>query len=243
MFGVWYGSNFLPRPEPDVEGVEISVATYNVLGGLTDANETFAVADALDADVIAFQEAGPTLVNKLDADLRDEYPYQASLDMRLALISRYPILESELPPAQRYMRVVLDVQGQRVVVYVFHASIPAFEVRRNYNDDAVSADVWNFVALLRGEVEPMIVFCDCNSTPRSRQYAWIDALLDEAFGARGRGFGLTFPANKELASMPLIRIDYVWYSHHFEPIAAQVWEDSGGSDHYPLVARLDLRSP
>jgi endonuclease/exonuclease/phosphatase (EEP) superfamily protein YafD len=157
------------------------------------------------------------------------------------MISRYPMLESQTPSNQRFVRSVLEVQGQRVVVYSFHATIPLFEIRRTYNDDALSTNIRDMVSLIQHEVDPVILMCDCNSTPRTAQYAWLDAVLDDAHRARGRGFGLTFPANGDLASMPLIRIDYIWYSDHFTALDAKVGDDSGGSDHFPLWARLVLR--
>jgi endonuclease/exonuclease/phosphatase (EEP) superfamily protein YafD len=256
MFAVWYGPPFLPKSEPDMQGVEITVATFNVLGHIANPDEVFAVVDALDADVIAFQELRPTLQHKMETHLREEYPHQVSKVIQgfegLGLISRYPIVESNIEldvdfiepdlAAPRFLRVVLDVEGRRVVVYGFHPTIPFFEVGRSYDDDILSINVRDMVAQIETETDPVILLCDCNSTPRSIQYAWLDDVLHEAYGARGWGFGLTHPAG-EWAITPLFRIDYVWYSDEFEPIAARVWDDSGGSDHYPVLARLDLRVP
>jgi endonuclease/exonuclease/phosphatase (EEP) superfamily protein YafD len=256
MFAVWYGPSFLPKSEPEARGIQITVATFNVLGHIANPDETFAVVDALDADVIAFQELRPTLQGKMESDLREEYPYQVSKVIQgfegLGLISRYPIVESNIEldvdfiepdlAAPRFLRVVLDVDGRRVVVYGFHPTIPYFEVGRSYDDDILSINVRDMVAAIEAEVDPVILLCDCNSTPRSIQYAWLDDVLHEAYGARGWGFGLTHPA-EEWAITPLFRIDYVWYSDEFEAIAASVWDDSGGSDHFPLWARLDLRAP
>jgi endonuclease/exonuclease/phosphatase (EEP) superfamily protein YafD len=83
----------------------------------------------------------------------------------------------------------------------------------------------------------VLLLCDCNATPRSRQYTLLDGVLDEAFGAQGWGLGLTHPADP----FPVFRIDYVWYTHDFAALDAKVWPDSGTSDHYPVWGRLVLR--
>ncbi|HLA45867.1 MAG TPA: hypothetical protein VJZ27_20635, partial [Aggregatilineales bacterium] len=69
IFFVWYGHHFLPKPEPDVEGTEFIIATYNVLGYGADPERTFAVVKAMDADIVAFQELRPTLQGKIESDL------------------------------------------------------------------------------------------------------------------------------------------------------------------------------
>jgi endonuclease/exonuclease/phosphatase family metal-dependent hydrolase len=63
-------------------------------------------------------------------------------------------------------------------------------------------------------------------------------MLNEAFGARGWGYGFTHPVDP----FPLVRIDYIWYSRDFAALDAEVWPDAGTSDHHPVWARLALRS-
>lgn len=97
-FGVWYGELFLPQPAPEVEGIEITAATYNVLGFLADPNQSFQVIESMEADFVALQELRPTLDSKLQTELAEKYPYQVSKVVQefdgLALLSKYPIVES-----------------------------------------------------------------------------------------------------------------------------------------------------
>lgn len=252
-FGWWYGSAFLPKPTPDVEGIEFTAVTFNVFGFIADSDETFRVIRDMDADLVALQELRPTLERRLNRELADTYPYQVSRVVQgldgYALLSRYPILEHQIELDRRfdyrdgnprYIRAVIDIEGQQVVVYVFHTTTPDlppnFYIPTTYDDSIQHEQVRRFVALVAAESDPLVMLCDCNATPRSRQYALLNRYLDEAHGAQGWGFGLTFPADR-----PMIRIDYVWYSDDFAALKAKVWPDSGTSDHRPMWARLVLR--
>ncbi|MBI5930491.1 MAG: endonuclease/exonuclease/phosphatase family protein [Chloroflexi bacterium] len=252
-FGLWYGPAFLPRPAPDVVGVEFTAATYNVMGFGADAAKTFAVIQDMKADLVALEELRPVLNDRLQTELADEYPYQISRVVQgldgYALLSRYPILDYHIGldensdyrgDTPRYVRALIDFDGQVVVVYVFHPTIPDLPPRlyfpTAYNDEILWRQVKGLVNLIRAEDAPVLVLCDCNSTPRSRQYALLNRYLDEVYGERGWGFGLTFPADR-----PMIRIDYIWHSNDFETLEAKVWLEGGTSDHRPLWASLILK--
>ncbi|HVO72155.1 MAG TPA: endonuclease/exonuclease/phosphatase family protein, partial [Aggregatilineaceae bacterium] len=172
----------------------------------------------------------------------------------LALLSRFPILESESAlevdferidvDAPRYLRAVVDMQGRPVAVYVIHPAVPAFYtwnmdgIPLHYDDTHLQAHITAAVEKISAETFPVLLLCDCNSTPRSRQCRILDGILDEAFGAQGWGLGLSHPVEP----FPLFRIDYVWYTREFTALDARVWPDSGTSDHYPVWGRLVLRS-
>jgi vancomycin resistance protein VanJ len=189
----------------------------------------------------------------------EEYPYQISKVVQgfdgLALLSRYPIIEHEIhldvgvenPDLSQphYIRALLDMDGQQVVVYVLHPPIPQpdpysvsfYELAyAAYDDHYLQLRIEQLTALIQQETLPVLLLCDCNSTPRSRQYPLIDTLLDDSFHEVGQGFGLTHPVDP----FPAIRIDYVWHSEAFVPVLARVWPEHGTSDRYPLVAHLIL---
>lgn len=256
-FGWWYGPAFLPRPAPDVEGLEFTVATYNVEALASDPNQTYAIIQDLDADIIAIQELPEVLNQKLRNELRDEYPYQISQALPslendgYGLLSRYPIIDYqiELPfdnegfyelDLPRYLRAIIDLKGRQIAVYVFHPPTPQLPPRHyfptTYNEDWLDQQTRLVADVIASEKIPVLVLCDCNATPRSRQYALLHQYLNEAYGERGWGFGLTFPADR-----PMIRIDYVWYSDAFEALEAKVWSTGGTSDHRPLCTRLILK--
>ena len=96
----------------------------------------------------------------------------------------------------------------------------------------------NILARLIAETDtPLVVTGDLNSAPRSWVYHKIKGPMQDVFGAVGSGWGATYHA-----ALPIMRIDYVFISHHFRPIgAAVVKSDREISDHLPVVARLQWR--
>lgn len=258
MFGVAYGSLWLPQSTPDVQGIEFTAATYNVLGHIADPDETLAIIQDMDADFVAIQEFRPTLRYKLRDELGDVYPYQANRIVNgvdgLGILSKYPFLGDpyfNLPHSYettqpRYGRALVDVDGQVLVVYTYHPNTPYFEPS-TINIEQTR----QLMELITAEEFPVLLMCDCNNTPLSQTYRLIDKQLSDSFAEQGFGFGLTFPAggydwgNIRTPDFikPLIRIDYIWHSKAIVALDAQVWTDGNGgtSDHYPVWARLVLK--
>ena len=218
----WFAPAWLPNPEPEVEGITITAVTHNILGGLADMDQIVALIRAMDADIVALQEVRPNQDAIFQARLSDMYPYQVTYITRretgLALLSRYPILASDTAVVDehygRHLRAEIDINGQRVAVYVIHPPTPAWVVGVEhwvdmltvYDEARTQPHIDFVIERIQAETLPVLVLCDCNSTPRSRQYRALDRLLDEAFGALGWGMGFTHPAEP----FPALRIDYVW---------------------------------
>lgn len=245
-FGWWYGAAWLPKPPPDSTGVEFTVMTYNIKGYASDPEQMSAVIRDANADIVALEE----VQDKSLEYLTGLYPYQATTDSgnSVAMFSRFPILETDFPPIGEYegrhLRAVIDISGQPVVVYVIHpphiqnSNIEhSYDVLHYYNEHLLQPHIVFTVDQIQNETLPVLMLCDCNTTPRSREYDLLDGVLDEAFGARGWGFGFTYPVKP----LPIIRIDYVWYSQDFAALDAEAWPDAGTSDHHPVWARLALR--
>ncbi len=253
VFGWWYGPHFIPQPRPQAQGVVVRVATYNTQYNASWPATIYENIRALDADVIGLQEVGPLLQPHLIQFAEPDYPHLVlhdSTNRSLALLSRYPILEVQRVGQWfeyieiSYIRAVLDIEGQPVAVYVFHAPTADFLLQPLYYDDTfLMEQTQAMVGVVNQEMLPFVVLCDCNTTPRSRPYSVWRQVADEAFGAVGRGFGHSFKVyDDRFYSFPIIRIDYVWHSGHFRPLSARVWPNSATSDHHPLVSELDLRS-
>lgn len=250
MFVIWHGQTWIPVSTPDVEGTELTVATFNVHGRRSFQNrDTLDVVKAIDADIIGMQEVSFNFASQLNTDLRDQYPYQATQLSRgneFALISRYPIVDYEIYDEgydrdedislPGYLRAMLDINGQMLIVYVIHPPNPSMDPFTFYDDRDSKDQVTIIADLVKEETNPTIVLCDCNTSPRSRQYQLLDSILDNAFAKQGWGFGMTFPSR-----FPVIRIDHIWYTPELKPLEVKVWGESGSSDHRPLWARLDLR--
>jgi endonuclease/exonuclease/phosphatase (EEP) superfamily protein YafD len=250
-FAWLYGGLFLPRLEAAPAGTPLRAMTYNVLYSNRDYAAIAEVVHTVNADVVGFEELSSEHVAALITRLAD-YPYQA-LNLGdglgdVGLVSRFPIESAEafdLPPRNLAMRVVLNVDGRRVRVYVVHLSADNFGPLQ-----AAAMAPGRFAARagetnqLRAELEtltdPYLLLCDCNLTDQSAAHRTLRAVLGDSFREAGWGFGHTitvlgFP-------VPLQRIDYVWHSPAFYATAAQV-AGRGGSDHHATWADLTLKTP
>jgi endonuclease/exonuclease/phosphatase (EEP) superfamily protein YafD len=89
----------------------------------------------------------------------------------------------------------------------------------------------------------VIVAGDFNATELTETYGMMAQHLDNAHAVAGFGFGFTFPSRaRRLGTfLPFLRIDHIFYSEHFEALDCTVGADSGGSDHFPVVATLQLK--
>jgi vancomycin resistance protein VanJ len=113
-----------------------------------------------------------------------------------------------------------------------------------YDDTVRDGQIETMRHLVRQASGPVLVLCDCNMSDQSTAYHDLDRLLDDSFREVGQGLGLSatrFLANRRVFPL-MARIDYVWHSADFRAYAAFVADDSGSSDHHPVVARLALHA-
>jgi vancomycin resistance protein VanJ len=250
-----YGELLLPRntPAEATARAPITVAIYNILSSTSDPARVKAVITSLDADVIGLVEVGPAHTQFLATELADQYPYQAlhpsSPFHGVGLLSRYPIVQENifLPfvDSMSYLHTVLNIGGQHVTVYVVHPARPSDVISPfTYDDERRDAEITILCDdYLAYETGPLIVLGDFNMSDQSNAYRQVDDLLDDAFRQVGQGMGFTFPdaLSWSVPHLPLlVRIDYVWHNDDFRARDAFVAEDSGTSDHRPVVARLEL---
>ena len=246
----WYGDLFLPRFPPPATETEFTVVTFN-MNGQRPILPKLDVIHALDADLLALQEA--TIIQTHignDERLADRYAYSLVID-QLALYSRFPIDESTFgfiggdPEefAQVWgFRVDVTIDARPVSVYVLHPERPFLNLRPLYFEDGVRNAVLTDAADdIAANENPVILLCDCNTGAQTDDYAALDAHLIDAWQQAGWGFGLTAPADPTDTPIPLLRSDIIWHSHDFVTQRIQVWGDSGGGDHYPVVATVGLR--
>lgn len=251
----WYGMNFLPKSTPAVANRVFTVATYNATAQIDDLDHVPQRARAilaLNADLIGVQEFGfPERYLPL---LREQYPYHYTHEdttrrMPYALFSRFPIdkdattwigdmTELNHPAATRFL---VFVDEQPIAVYVMHAQRPEINLRSlRYDASARSAGVREVIASLENEEIPVIVLCDCNGGDRTDDYAALERLLTDAWQAQGWGLGFTVPATVSRSPFPIMRGDYIWHSGELLTLSIAVAQDSGGSDHFPVLAQMAL---
>jgi endonuclease/exonuclease/phosphatase family metal-dependent hydrolase len=96
------------------------------------------------------------------------------------------------------------------------------------------------------QADPVIAAGDFNLTDQNAGYGLVAEQLNDAHRRAGWGWGHTWQAfRSEYAGLPLpsrlLRLDYVWYSDHWQVTDAWVGDWDGQSDHLPVFAILILR--
>jgi vancomycin resistance protein VanJ len=197
--------------------------------------------------VIALHEITPEQAQQFIPLTAAAYPYHildpSETGEGLILLSRYPIQDYEFfrpfPGSHSNVRAVITMSGAPVTVYAVHFQRPHLVMFPfSYDVSTHDAEVANLRDRLRAETGPVLVLCDCNMSDQSDAYQTLDRLLDDAFREAGQGLGFTFRFHRFLPYMA--RIDYIWYSDDFVAINVHTWDDSGTSDHRPVVATLSL---
>lgn len=230
----------------------VTVMSFNVLHTNKAYGAIVKSIQAASPDIVGLQELTQTSSKAIANVLETEYPYHTLSSLEpgrsAGLLSRFPIETADwfpLPPLDIALHTTINVEGKRVHVFIVHLSPNNFFdypltqfiplVIERYERRAAE------VTRLQEEVadlnEPTLLMCDCNLTDTSEAYARFDAFLDDSFREVGWGFGHTlYPS---AVPIPLQRVDYVWHSDHFVAVEGFVGQE-GGSDHLPVVARLEL---
>jgi|GEM_PF-228181 len=275
MFLLSYGGLFIPH-QPNTLALNaptITLQTHNLLARNRTPERILDVIRDISADVVALQEVSVAFERRLQT--LDEYPYMAihgtaddgTLRMRetmgQGILSRYPILEDDfwsydfLPIPLSHQRVVIDVDGQKIVIYNVHPTHPGMTGNAFFDVSFRKQEYADLLSRIQSETLPVIMMGDFNLTDLSFEYSQIAAQLTDTHREIGQGLGYTFPDFREayivdsmeiipenfpehLPTPLLMRLDYVFHSEEFSGVSAYVYHTSGGSDHRPLVVTLAL---
>ena len=250
MLGGLYGSTLFPEGATLIlRGIEVDVLTYNVQRRNLDYASIERILREQDADIVALQEVTPQLIEYLDANLSDLYPYQvASVTRRTEhtqmILSRWDISSSG---QREVMRGVVDVDntGVELVVYSVQLSNPLNDTGDGFDDSSRAQQAELVRHLAADEEEPVLILGDFNMTDATQEYRDFTTIYTDVYRRTTRGFGATFPnwqyEYPELDFLPsLIRLDYAFASRDVDTMAARVIYD-GMSDHYPLWVRIRVQ--
>ncbi len=244
-----YITLFLPRASAaPPETARLALLSYNLNAGNQQIDSIEQIIRDANVDVVALQELNPQIAGQLAARLNDLYPYQALHPQEWfdgqGFFSRYPIVTDEYWQINLgHQRLEIDWNGTPIVVYNTHPTHPLRGLR--FAMDTRTAEIRDLLERASRETHPHFLIGDFNMTDQSQDYARVTARYADAYRAVGWGMGFTFPNFKNsrfgIDFLPaLARIDYVFHDPNFTPLAARVWSDSGGSDHYPLYVELSL---
>lgn len=261
---VWlFGDAFFGRsaePPASADAKTVTTMTLNLGDGLGTPEGLARVLAESNADIVGLQEVTPEMAASLEADFVTAYPHRVVHGLGRpgkALLSRYPILRSELlqqNPDRPDLRATLDLDGVPVTVLVAHPAPPRLSwtgLNRRPGAEAQTTSLLDIVTTTEG---PLLFLGDLNMTQMHDFYDRLEAAgLRDAYRVAGQGFGFTGPARLEVLArsdlpfrdppvLPLLRIDYIWVSAEWRVSDAWVGERVG-SDHLPVLARLTLTPP
>jgi len=196
------------------------------------------------------------LVQALASAYPHHVAYPAPGHKGLGWWSRFPLRELD---------VVWNVEGESIALAVelcgpvdtirlvaAHPLTPAvgpvdagFWLYDSAQRDREIAPVLELVARLP---PPLVLAGDFNMTDQSASYVSVTRTLRDAFAARGRGLGHTYPASVPhdtftmVFPLPLLRLDYVFHTADLLPFSARVL-GRVGSDHLPVIVSFAWPHP
>jgi vancomycin resistance protein VanJ len=251
-FLIHYSALLLPGTAAAApEARQIRILTYNLHGATSGFEPIINIIDAADADIVALQELTEFAEARFATEFTDVYPHQVTFALGASVVgqgilSRYPLSDVdywESGLGNIRARVALD--DAAMTLYNLHPPPPA--VRAGLNASGRNTALDQLLDRLVDEDGSFILAGDFNMTDQAGDYARLTqtAGVNDAFREAGVGLGPTFPDMGYAASFlrylpPLFRIDYVFYTAPFRAIEARVWQTSGGSDHYPVLATLAM---
>ena len=265
LIGWGYINDFYKFSTPEVRHLTngIKVLNYNVrLFNLYNWLEGDMVAEIQafiereEPDVISFQEYHPhPLIDLPGYTYRYEQLSGNKVQYGQAIFSKYPIVNdgSITFPETSNNAIFADVlvRGDTIRVYNLHLqsfkleSPPSGEldgaesqrlfrrVRSAFVKQQEQADL--FVAHRNASPYSTIVCGDFNNTAYSYVYNLVKGDMKDSFESAGTGFGKTFA----FPYFP-IRIDFILYDPRFEAVGFETY-DQKLSDHYPIMAHINLR--
>jgi endonuclease/exonuclease/phosphatase family metal-dependent hydrolase len=235
----------------------VRVMTWNIhhgegVDGRVDLERIAAVIRREAVDLVALQEVDRGVRRTQGRDLPAElaaltgmscvfsnnFHYQGG-EYGNAILSRLPVVSS----TNRHYRMLREGEQRgllEVRTRIGGQPLRFFSTHIDYRPD--DAERVAHVEELRRAVasEPgvaTVMAGDFNALPGSRVHALMEAMLVDAWKARGQGSGGSYPAPK-----PERRIDYILVSP--EIVVERVWvvDEGEASDHRPVVAELTVRA-
>lgn len=222
---------FWPQRSAQPNDGSVRVLLWNV-GRFVGGRE--AVLDAVrgyDADVIVLIEA----VNSADraTSIRAKFPEYRLLDLPQELF----VLVRGKADGRTYLQASPWSYLERWSVESRGSSFDVMAVDVCGNPKVDRRESLTNIARAAFEAgdRPLIIAGDFNTPPGSFGFDLLKTRLKNAFLARGRGYGPTWPA-----PAPVLQLDQIWVSRHVHVLSCEpLWTTL--SDHRPLLATIRVR--
>jgi vancomycin resistance protein VanJ len=239
-----YAPLFLSTPNKSIAGLTpLKVMSYNVWRENENMSTVANVIHKELPDILLLQEVKPERFEKLMDELNKLYSgsephFDYQHKMLQAVVSKYPITQVDAFPGKaQAQKVLVETPNGSIIIFNVHPAKKVGWLRRHHQ---VQSLLIKDITINDG---PLIMGGDFNTTDQTQTYRLVNSYYQNAHWEAGYGFGFTYPAPKSISRRgvsipPIIRIDHIFYSHHFIPTSARTLKDSGGSDHLPVVAEL-----
>lgn len=263
-FILLWGGLFLPsgRNQPN-SSPQLTVMTYNVLATHSQVNPVIDTILIEDPDIVFIQELNNNLAAEIRSELSLHYPYQVLAPQNnprgIGTISKYPLEVVEWQFEHEWLSppqvLVMAWHGRTVRVVNFHmhpttkitsqqALAEDFRLRENQARDLAQLSQAGYPTILGG---------DTNSGPLNQAYKILTSTYLDAWRVAGLGLGHTFPTSyiapelerNSVAGIELppriVRIDFIFYSPHWNAHSAWLATEDGVSDHLGVLASLSIK--
>ena len=242
---ITYVPLFLPGHERSNGGFQLKVMSYNVWRENSNIPGIAEVIRNQKPDLILLQEIHRDKLKTLIAELDDLYlnePYVTFEERKLqAMISHFPLQRVDAGHEKgRVQKAIVSTPKGPITVLNVHPSRGRWQRRHQQMITLIADDI-------TADSNPLILGGDFNTTDQSQTYRLFGPILKNAHWQAGWGFGFTYPTSvgkllRKIPLPPLVRIDHIFHSKHFITQKASTLPDSGGSDHFPVIAELILKS-
>ena len=224
----------------------IKIMSYNIWRENTSMTAVADVIRSVKPDILLMQELlpyhAPALIKELKEFYRENQIYVVyDPFIKQVILSRYPIQNDEAFPRKgRAQKASIKTPFGLITVINIHAYKWRWLRRHRQMEALMKEDV----IYQRG---PIILGGDFNTNEQSQTFRLVNQYLRNAHWEVGCGFEFTYPTptsifKKNIPIPALIRIDHIFFSEHFIPIKLRKLSDSGGSDHFPVVAELVMNN-
>lgn len=236
----------IPKPVavPPDGSLSLKVMTYNT-HSIPNIVDVVAVIRRESPDILLLQEYSQPLVNPSFHGLDDLLPYRDVIHdaaFGQAVLSRYPLERVAVEFDEgKVQKLLVQTPAGPVSLWNVHPIPPFLAPPAKFD-----AQMMALAEAIGRTPGPLIVAGDFNATEQSVTYQRISQHLANAHRESGSGMGFSYPAppytfmDLKLQTGPLWRIDHIFHSREWIATEAQTLRESGGSDHFPVIATLFL---
>ena len=243
LISIPYVRLFVPSSTEPTLGQQIyKVMTYSKMGRNHDISSVAKVVSSEKPDLLFMQEIDKQESEKLIQLLSRTYTGSTLfylIDKGL-ILSHYKIRTRHHNKTSYSKSAEIDFPEMSILGWNVHLqkSVVNTDVQYKMTNQLVEE-----VSLVQS---PVILAGDFNATMLNYPYRKIkrNLNLNNAFEQSGFGFGFTFPTPARRLGLitPFMRIDHIFFNDYFNIHDAYVVNESGGSDHYPVVALFSLNT-